>query len=219
MKCRYVDGKSMHFMIANSLTPTLRSEIIAMQNSNEGMGHIMRRMRDGDPKVACFRGDVEGTLWFKDGLVVLKKEALKKRVLDEAHTSRYSIHLGSTKMYHYFRQQFWWTRMKREIARYVLDCDTCRKVKADFMKPGGLLQPLSILDWKWDGISMDFIMGSPLTARKFVLIWVIVNRLMKSSHFIPVNTSYKVQKYVEIYIAHVLCLHGVLKMIISDRGS
>jgi hypothetical protein len=122
-------------------------------------------------------------------------------------------------MYHDLRQQFWWTRMKREAACYVSECDICRKVKADYMKPGGLLQPLSFPDWKWDDISIDFIVGLSMTVRNFDLIWVIVDRLSKSVHFIPVNTNYKVQKYAEIYIARVLCLHGVLKMIISDRGS
>jgi hypothetical protein len=72
-------------------------------------------------------------------LVVPRREALKKKILGEAHTSRYSIHLGSIKMYHDLRQQFWWTRMKREIARNVLECDTRQKVKAEFMKLGGLL--------------------------------------------------------------------------------
>jgi hypothetical protein len=106
--------------------------------------------------------------------------------------------------------------MKCEAACYISECDTCQKVKADYMKPGGLLQPLSILEWKWDNISMDFIMGLPLMARKFNSIWVIVDRLSKSTHFIPVHTNYNVQKYAGIYIAHVLCLHGVLKTIISD---
>jgi hypothetical protein len=81
------------------------------------------------------------------------------------------------------------------------------------------LQPLSIPDWKWDDISMDFIMGLPMTTRKFDSIWVIVDRLTKSAHFIPIHTKYRVEKYAEIYIAHVLCLHGVPKTIISDRGS
>jgi hypothetical protein len=150
---------------------------------------------------------------------VLKREALKKKILDEAHTSMYSIHPGSTKMYHDLRQQFWWMRMKHEATHYVSECDTCWKVNADYMKPGGLLQPLSISEWKWDDISMNFIVGLPMTARKFDSIWVIVNRLSKSAHFIPVNTNYKVQKYAEIYIAHALCLHGDPKIIISDRGS
>jgi hypothetical protein len=91
--------------------------------------------------------------------------------------------------------------MKCKTACYVSECDTCRKVKADYLKPGGLLQPMSIPNWKWDDISMDFIMGLPLTA-----------------HFKPINTTYKIQNYAEIYITHVLCLHGVPKMIISDQG-
>jgi hypothetical protein len=109
--------------------------------------------------------------------------------------------------------------MKREAARYVSKCDTCRKVKADYMKPGGLLQPLSILRWKWGDISMDFIVGLLMTACKFDSIWVIMDRLSKSANFIPVHTRYGAQKYVEIYINRVLCLHELLKMIISDRGS
>jgi hypothetical protein len=136
-----------------TLMPTLRAEIIAAQKDDEGMGHIKRRMLEGDPKVACFREDAQGTLWFKERLVVPKRETLKKKILDEAYASRYSIHLGSTEMYHDLTQQFWLTRMKRETTHYVSECDTCRKVKADYMKPGGLLQPLSIPEWKWDDIS------------------------------------------------------------------
>jgi hypothetical protein len=87
------------------------------------------------------------------------------------------------------------------------------------MKLGCPLQPLSILDWKWDDISMYFIVGLPLTVRKYNLIWVIVDRVTKSTHFILMNTNYNIQKYAEIYIARVLCLHEVPKMIVSDRGS
>jgi hypothetical protein len=122
-------------------------------------------------------------------------------------------------MYPDLRQPFWWTRMKCETTRYMSECDTCQKVKADYMKLGVLFQPFSIPDWKWDDISMDFIVGLPLTADKFDSIWVIVDRLTKSAHFIPINTNCNAQKYAEIYIAHVLCLHGVPKMIISDQGS
>jgi hypothetical protein len=87
-----------------TLTPILRDEIIAAQKNDEGMCHIRKRIQEGDPKVACFREDTEGVLWFKDRLVVPKKEALKRKILNEAHTSRYSIDPGSTKMYHELRQ-------------------------------------------------------------------------------------------------------------------
>jgi hypothetical protein len=83
-----------------TLTPTLKGEIIAAQKNDAGMAHIKRMIQEVDPKVACFHEDAEGTVWFKVRLVVLRKEALKKKILYEAHTSRYSIHPGSTKMYH-----------------------------------------------------------------------------------------------------------------------
>jgi hypothetical protein len=92
-----------------TLTPILRYEIIVVQRNDEGMTHIRRRMQEGDPKVNCFHEDAGGTLLFNDRLVVPKKEVLKRKILDEAHTSRYYIHPGSTKMYHDLRQQFWWT--------------------------------------------------------------------------------------------------------------
>jgi hypothetical protein len=86
-----------------ALAPTLRDEIIAAQKNDEGMDHIKHRMKEGDLKISCFHEDAEGTLWLKKRLVVPKKEALKKKILDEVHTSRYSIHPGSTKMYHDLR--------------------------------------------------------------------------------------------------------------------
>jgi hypothetical protein len=176
-------------------------------------------MQEGDPEVNCFHEDAEGTLWFKDQLGVPKKEALRKKILNQAHMSGYSIHPSSTKMYHDMREQLWWTRMKHETARYVPECDTYQKDKADYMKHGGLLQPLSISDWKWDDISIDFIVGLPLIAHKFDLIWVIVDWFTISTHFIPIHTKYKAEKYAEIYITRVLCLHGVPKIIVSDQGS
>jgi hypothetical protein len=84
------------------------------------------------------------------------------------------------------------------------------------MSHAGLLQPLNIPAWKWEDISIDFIVGLPLSARKFNSIWVIMDRFTKSTHFISVHTNYKAEKYAELYIVHVMCLHCVPKMIISD---
>jgi hypothetical protein len=81
--------------------------------------------------------------------------------------------------------------MKKEIAAYVARCDTCCIVKAIHMKPASLLQHLSVPSWKWDDISMDFISGLPTTQKGHDLIWVIVDRLTKSAHFIPVKTDFQ----------------------------
>jgi hypothetical protein len=107
--------------------------------------------------------------------VVPKNKDLKKKILDEAHLSKFSMHPGSTKMYHDLKPLYWWTRMKREIAQYVSECDTCQRIKARHLKLAGALQPLSIPSWKWDDISMDFIVGLPNTSRHHDSIWVIVD--------------------------------------------
>ena len=109
--------------------------------------------------------------------------------------------------------------MKIEIARYVAQCDTCRKVKAIHLKSARELQPLPIPAWKWDDISMDFIVGLPKIAKGFDSIWVIVDRLTKTAHFLPVKKSYYTSTYAKIYFDRILSLHGVPKTIVSDRGT
>jgi hypothetical protein len=109
--------------------------------------------------------------------------------------------------------------MKREIAKYVSECDTCQRVKASHLKVTGTLQPLPMPSRKWEDISMDFIVGLPNASQKHNSIWVIVDRLTKMAHFIPVHTAYTAKKYAEIYLDCIVYLHGVPKMIISDRGA
>ena len=150
--------------------------------------------------------------------MVPKDRELRNQILDEAHSSKLSIHPGSSKMYQDLKTRFWWTKMKKEIAAYVARCDNCSRVKAVHMKSAGLLQPLPISGWKWEEISMDFIIGLPMTPQGHDSIWVIVDRLTKSAHFIPVNTRYIVGKYAEIYVSQIVRLHGVPRTIISDRG-
>jgi hypothetical protein len=109
--------------------------------------------------------------------------------------------------------------MKIEIARYVAKCDICQRVKAVHLKFDGPLQPLPIPAWKWEDISMDFIVGLPKTSKGYDSIWVIVDRLTKLAHFLPVKTLYPAKAYAELYSARILSLHGVPKTIVSDRGS
>ena len=108
--------------------------------------------------------------------------------------------------------------MKREIARYIAECDVCRRVKADHLKSTGQLQPLAIPSWKWEDIHMDFIVGLPRTQKGYDSIWVIVDRLTKTALFISVRTRYSMKTYAELYISRIVYLHGVPKTITSDRG-
>ncbi|WVZ98377.1 hypothetical protein U9M48_043832 [Paspalum notatum var. saurae] len=187
------------------IEPTIKDLVIAAQKQDPGMAHI----REGidEEKKACFTLDDQGVLWFKDRLVVPKDMGLRKKILNEAHTSMFTIHPGSNKMYQDLKQKFWWTRMKREIAKYVSECDVCKRVKADHLKPGGMLQPLNIPAWKWEDIHMDFVVGLPRTQKGYDSIWVIVDRFTKAAHFIPVKTCYTAATYAGLYISRIVSLH------------
>jgi hypothetical protein len=106
-----------------ALIPTIKEDIIAAQRTDVGMGHLRQRMESAEAQ--CFRQDADGVLWFKYHLVVLKDFELRLKIMDEAHCSWHSIHPGTNKMYQDLKKNFWLTRMKQEIAKYVSECDTC----------------------------------------------------------------------------------------------
>jgi hypothetical protein len=205
-------GTSNHL----KLESVLLQRIIDAQRNDEGMKHIFEKIEAG--KANCLRRDDQGVVWFNNRIVVPKNDEIHQQILDEAHLSHYSIHPGSTKMYHDLKQHYWWTKMKIEIARYVAICDTCRHVKAIHMKAASPLQSLPIPTWKWEDISMDFIAGLPWTTKGYDSIWVIIDQLTKIAHFLPVKVKYPVIAYAELYIACILSLHGVPKTIASDHG-
>jgi hypothetical protein len=122
-------------------------------------------------------------------------------------------------MHHDLKSRYWWYGMQRVVAKYVALCDNCQRVKAERQRPAGLLQSLKIPQWKWEEISMDFIIGLPTTQSGYDSIWVIIDRFLKVAHFIQVKTTYKGAKLVELYIARIVCLQGVPKKIVSDRGT
>ncbi|KAI5390343.1 hypothetical protein KIW84_075598 [Lathyrus oleraceus] len=147
-----------------------------------------------------FRVDENGVLKFGNRVCIPDVTELKKSILKEGHRSGLSIHPGATKMYHDLKKLFWWPGMKREIASFVYSCLTCQKSKIEHQKPSGLMQPLAIPEWKWDSISMDFVSGLPRTIKNFEAIWVIVDRLTKSAHFIPIRMDYPLERLTELYI-------------------
>ncbi|WVZ97914.1 hypothetical protein U9M48_043416 [Paspalum notatum var. saurae] len=183
--------------------------------TEEKIQEIRKQIKVG--KAPYFREDEQGTVWYKNQICVPEVDNIRKLILSEAHDTAYSIHPGSTKMYHDLKERFWWYGMKRAVAEYVEVCDTCQRVKAEHQRPADLLQPLKIPEWKWEKISIDFIVGLPRTLKGYNSIWIVVDRLTKVSHFIPMN--YSGARLAELYISRIVCLHGVPKRIISDRGS
>ena len=159
----------------------------------------------------------DGLLYFRNRLCVPNDEDLKQDMLKEAHQSPFSVHPGSVKMYRDMKTMYWWPRMKAAITDHVSRCLTCQKVKAEHQSPAGLLQPIKFPEWKWERITMDFVTGLPVTPRKNDAVWVIVDRLTKSTHFIPVRMTMNLETLAELYVKEVVRLHGVPKSIISDR--
>nr|CAH65959.1 OSIGBa0113D21.4 [Oryza sativa] len=205
------------FVAALEARPTLVDQVRAAQVNDPEIAELKKNMRVG--KARDFLEDEHGTIWMGERLCVPDDKELKDLILTEAHQTQYSIHPGSTKMYQDLKEKFWWVSMRREIAEFVALCDVCQRVKAEHQRPAGLLQPLQIPEWKWEEIGMDFITGLPRTSSGHDSIWVVVDRLTKVAHFIPVHTTYTGKRLAELYLARIMCFHGVPKKIVSDRGS
>jgi hypothetical protein len=140
-------------------------------------------------------------------------------ILRKAHRGVYMAHLGVTKMRADLKPLFFWKGMKANIVNFVARCLECQQVKAEHRHLTGLLQPHAILESKWEVISMDFIVGLPLMARRHDSIFVLVDTLTKSAQFIPMCTTYKAPDIARVFISEIVRLHGMPKKIISDRGS
>ncbi|GKB75514.1 putative reverse transcriptase domain-containing protein [Tanacetum coccineum] len=134
---------------------------------------------------------------------------LRALIMHESHKSKYSIHPGSDKMYHNLKKLYWWPNIKANIATYINKCLTCSKVKAEHQKSSGLLVQPKIPEWKWDNITMDFIMKLPKTSSGYDTIWVIVDRLTKSAHFLPIKETNKIERLTRLYLKEVVSRHEI----------
>ncbi|KAH0641849.1 hypothetical protein KY290_033468 [Solanum tuberosum] len=196
---------------------SLLDRIRGCQFEDDTLVALRDRVLAGDGGQATL--DPDGVLKFAGRICVLRVGDLIQLILSEAHESRYSIHPGTAKMYRDLRQHYWWSGVMRDIADFVSRCLCCQQVKAEHLRPGGEFQRLPIPEWKWERITMDFVVGLPRTSRGVNNIWVIVDRLTKSAHFLPVHTTFSAERLARIYIREVVRLHGVPVSIISDWGS
>ncbi|XP_056850592.1 uncharacterized protein LOC108827423 [Raphanus sativus] len=158
-----------------------------------------------------------GMFMYRNRICVPSDELLRKEILRQAHHSRFSIHPGNTKMYRDLKRYYHWPGMKKDVATFVSQCQTCQLVKAEHQVPSGLLQNLPLPEWKWDMVTMDFVLGLPTTSGGKNAIWVIVDRLTKSAHFLAVKKNDGASQLAQIYIDEIVRLHGVPVSIVSDR--
>ncbi|KAK1425082.1 hypothetical protein QVD17_20426 [Tagetes erecta] len=204
-----------------ALRMTIQPELISSIRDNQGKaledGNLQKEELVGMEKQLTKDGD--GILRFDGRKWIPVYGELRTRVLDEAHKSKYSIHPGNDKMYNDLRENYWWPGMKKDVATYVRKCLTCSKVKAEHQKPSGMLQQPEIPGWKWEQIAMDFVTKLPRTARGHDAIWVIVDRLTKSTHFLAIREDFTLERLAKLYVDEIVTRHGVPVSIISDRDS
>ena len=198
---------------------TLQSDLFERIKEAQMRDPEMSKLKDDalesqESKFSISENDV---LFFDGRICVPNEDELRRQILTEAHETPYSVHPGSTKMYQDLREHFWWNGMKGDVAKFVSKCLTCQKVKAEHQRPAGELQPIEVPEWKWEQITMDFVVGLPKTVEGYDAIWVVVDRLTKSARFIPMKVTYSVEKLAELYVNNVVRLHGVPLSIISDR--
>ncbi|GJW42318.1 putative reverse transcriptase domain-containing protein [Tanacetum coccineum] len=180
---------------------------------NEDIGSIIRR----DIPKERLEPHTDGTLCLHGRSWLPCYGDLRSMIMHESHKSKYSIHPGSEKMYQDMKKLYWWPNMKADIATYVSKCLTCARVKAEHQRPSGLLVQPAIPEWKWDNITMDFITKLPRSSQGFDTIWVIVDRLTKYAHFLPIRENDPLDKLARLYLNKRVQEHGIPALIICDR--
>ncbi|XP_074293196.1 uncharacterized protein LOC141620153 [Silene latifolia] len=203
--------KSIHFLSAIRVLP----DDLCAEFHDATFKRFQSKLFEG--KAKDYEIDASGYLRYQSRLYVPDAVDLRKRVLDEARLSLYSIHPGEDKMYKYLKLQFWWPNMKNDIVTYVWKYLTCQQVKIEHKRPGGLLQSLDVPLWKWESISMDFVMTLPKTVGGKDAIWVIVDRLTKCDRFIPIKETWSLDRLDSAYVEEVVL--QVLRRQVSSRKS
>ncbi|GKD12411.1 putative reverse transcriptase domain-containing protein [Tanacetum coccineum] len=188
----------------------LNAQVEARKEENYGTEDLCGMIKKLEPRA-------DGTLCLKNRSWIPCFGDLRALIMHESHKSKYSIHPGSDKMYQDLKKLYWWPNMKTKIATYVSKCLTYVRVKAEYQYPSGLLVQHMILVWKQENITMDFVTKLPKTSTRQDTIWLIVNRLTKSAHFLPIKENDSMEKLTRQYLKEVVTRHGVPVSIISDR--
>ena len=197
-------------------TPSLLSRVIESQWQDAEIVSIRDRVQSstGDESWTV---NADGSLRYRERVVVPQLMDLREEILREFHCSRFSVHPGGTKMYQDLHRQYYWSGMKRHVGDFIRRCLTCQQVKAKHQKPAGLLQPLEVTEWKWEHVTMDFVTHMPRMQQKHDAVWVIVDQLTTSSHFLAVRMTFALERFCWLYIREIVWLHGVPVSIVLDR--
>jgi hypothetical protein len=209
----------MHISTISMFNTYLKDKILEAANSDQQYVKIKETLQQDNlqHKFNYYELKEDGILMYKGKIYVPNLGEMKNIVLREMHNVPYVGHPGYHKTIAVVRSQYFWPGMKKEVANYIAMCLECQKVKTKHRHPVGLLQPLPIPEWKWEVVTIDFITKLPRTVKQHDSIMVVVDKLTKVAHFIPMKTTHKEKNIADIYMKEVSRLHGVPKAIVSDK--
>jgi hypothetical protein len=200
----------------NSYLKWTQEEQVQAENQKDNkLQQIVKELQEDPSKWPGYECR-QGTLFYEGRLVISKQSQLIPSLLEEFHSSPHGGHSGFYKTYRRIAANVYWIGMKGTIQEFVRNCDICQRQKYMASSPGGLLQPLPIPNQIWEDISMDFITGLP-KSKGYEAIFVVVDRLSKYSHFIPLKHPYTARSIAELFCKEIVRLHGIPLSIVSDR--
>jgi hypothetical protein len=209
----------MHATTISMCQSDLKDKILEAAESDQKYKELKEKLQQGnlEHKVEDYKLEGDEIIRYKGRIYVPNYRELKNLILVEMHNVPYAGHPGYHKSIAAVKSQYYCPVMKKEVYEFITKCLACQKVKEEHKHLAGLLQPLPIPEWKWEVVIMDFITKLPRTNRKNDFIMVVVDKLTKAAHFIPVKLTHKASNIADIYLKEITRLHGMPKTTVSDR--
>jgi hypothetical protein len=209
----------LHTITINMYQSDLKDKILEAAKLDFHYKELVAKLQQSNlqHKIEEYKLENDEILMYRGIIYIPNFQELKNLILREMHNVPYAGHPGYQKTIATVKSQYYWPGMKKEVADFIAKCLECQKVKAEHRHPASLLHPLPIPEWKWEVLNMDFITKLPRTNKQHDSIMVVVDKLTKTVHFIPVKLTHKAMNIVDVYMKEIANLHGIPKTIVSDR--
>jgi hypothetical protein len=192
----------LHATTISMYQSNLKDRILEVAKADLQYIEMVTKLQQGKMlyQIEDYKLEVDGILLYRNRIYVPSSHELRSMILKEMHNVSYAGHPGYQKTVVAIKSHYYWPSLKKEIAEYIAKCMECQRVKAKHRHPAGLLQPLPIPERKREVVTMDFITGLPRTNKQHDSIMVVVDKLTKAAHFIPLKTTHKATNVVDIYM-------------------